>query len=190
LNKEIDEIILGCQNGKYKSQKKLYERFSSVLYAICIRYLKDSDDANDCLQDAFIKIYDRIKDFKRVENENEIVKTFVAWIKKIQINECLMFLRNKKKLVIKTNIEDLKFDIADEQVQEDLRAISTEKLFALIKELPDGYRTVLNMYILDGFSHQEIADSLSISVGTSKSQLARAKKIIQDKILLVINENR
>ncbi len=187
---ELEEIIIGCQKGSYTSQKKLYDKYASLLYAISIRYLKNQEDSSDCLQDAFIIIYDKIKEYKNIGSGEVLRKTFESWLKRIQINICLMFLRNQKKNNFIERFNEERIDFEDEQDDVGFYDIAPQKLFELIKNLPDGYRTVLNMYILDGFSHQEIADTLSISVGTSKSQLARAKKIIQDKLLLVINENR
>ena len=155
-----------------------------------LRYLKNHDDASDCLQDAFVIVYDKIKDYQTIGKDEELKKTFVGWLKRIQINVCLMFIRKQKKNYFIERFEDERFDIEDEQEEEGFFDVSPQKLFDLITKLPDGYRMVLNMYILDGYSHQEIADLLSISVGTSKSQLARAKKILKDKILIVLNESR
>ncbi len=190
MNTELVNIIKGCQKGNYTCQKKLYDSYASLMYAICLRYLKNHDDASDCLQDAFVIVYDKIKDYQTIGKDEELKKTFVGWLKRIQINVCLMFIRKQKKNYFIERFEDERFDIEDEQEEEGFFDVSPQKLFDLITKLPDGYRMVLNMYILDGYSHQEIADLLSISVGTSKSQLARAKKILKDKILIVLNESR
>lgn len=180
LGTDINEIISGCKRKSYRYQKKLYDTYSSLLYAICYRYFRNSEDANDCLQDAFIKIYDKIENFK---NEG----SFEGWIKKVQVNTCLMHLRARKKQVF---LEDLSesVQIEEEEVEDDFLNIPPKVLFTLIQDLPAGYRTVFNLYVLDGYNHKEIANELGLSVGTSKSQLARSKKVLKEKLQVYINE--
>ena len=180
LETDIDKIISGCKRKSYRYQKKLYDTYSSLLYAICYRYFRNAEDASDCLQDAFIKIYDKIETFK---NEG----SFEGWIKRVQVNTCLMHLRSRKKQVF---LEDLSesVQIEEEDEDEDFLNIPPKVLFTLIQDLPAGYRTVFNLYVLDGYNHKEIAVELGLSVGTSKSQLARAKKVLKEKLQVYINE--
>jgi RNA polymerase sigma factor (sigma-70 family) len=179
LSDYIQDIIKGCVKREYKYQKLLYTKYASLLYAICLRYLKNTDDAKDALQDCFVKVYDKISSFN---NEG----SFDGWIKRLAVNNCLMVLREKKKAVFVDEIYiPVEFDNDDE---EDGYDIDKQTLFNMIQELPDGYRTVFNLYVIDGFSHKEIAEKMGINEGTSKSQLARAKKILRDKITLLQNE--
>jgi RNA polymerase sigma factor (sigma-70 family) len=183
LSNELSDIIAGCQRKKYRHQKKLYDLYASLLYGICKRYLKDVDDANDALQEAFIKVYEKIVDYRGEGS-------FEGWIKRVQVNICLMQLRKQKKkwLFESSRIEDIEdmeamSDLEEgEQESGAMLGIPPEKLFECIQGLSKGYRTVFNMYVLDGFTHQEIAEKLSISAGTSKSQLARAKKKLKQEL--------
>ena len=181
---EASEIILGCINRNSKCQKKLYDTYASLLYAICLRYLKNTDDAKDALQDGFIKIYQKIDEYK---NEG----SFEGWIKRVIVNTCLQEIRNRKKIVF-TEKDELKEDvnITDEIEENYFEGITPGQLFEIIKELPDGYRTIFNLFVLDGFNHKEISEQLSITEGTSKSQLARAKKHLRDKINVLINADK
>jgi RNA polymerase sigma factor (sigma-70 family) len=175
LEDELNDIIKGCQRKKYRYQKKLYDRYASLLYAICFRYFKNADNANDALQEGFIKIYDKIEAYRGDGS-------FEGWIKRVQVNICLMeFRKNKKTYALEDEVIDESF--AEQEDEDDLYSIEPQVLFGMIKELSDGYRTVFNMYVLDGYSHKEISEYLSISEGTSKSQLARAKKILRKQVL-------
>lgn len=155
-----------------------------MLYAICIRYLKNTDDAQDLLQDSFITIFKKIGEFK-------FEGSFEGWLKKITVNQCLQFIRkNKNKFFTSLDENENQLnanpDLID--VEEDDPILSPAEMFSLLKELPDGYRTIFNLYVLDGFSHKEIGEQLNISEGTSKSQLARAKKVLREKINLTISQ--
>ena len=175
MKDELDDIIKGCQRKKYRYQKKLYDRYASLLYAICFRYFKNIDDANDALQEGFIKIYDKIEAYRGEGS-------FEGWIKKVQVNICLMQLRkNKRTYALEDEVIDESY--AEEEQDDNFYSIEPQVLFTMIKELSDGYRTVFNMYVLDGYSHKEISEYLSISEGTSKSQLARAKKTLREQLI-------
>ncbi len=176
-------MINGCIKRERKYQKKLYDTYASLLYAICLRYLKNTDDAKDALQDSFVKIYEKIASFKSEGS-------FEGWLKKTSVNVCLMMLRDRKKMQFIDKDEfDQDWNLSDENQTDNYEGISPQKLFALIQELPEGFRTIFNLYVLDGFTHKEIGEQLSISEGTSKSQLARAKKQLRDKINLTIMDN-
>ena len=167
-----DELIKGCVRRERNAQKRLYETFSSKMYALCCRYVKDSMEAEDVLVTAFTKILDRIDQYKGEGS-------FEGWIRRVVVNEALTYLRRHRSMYIETELEaaDREPDyqlISDHLVEEDL--------LNMIQELPTGYRIVFNMYAIDGYSHKEIADQLSISENTSKSQLSRARVFLQ-KIL-------
>ena len=180
MTDELDNIIKGCQRKKYRYQKKLYDKYAHLLYAICFRYFKNADDANDALQEGFIKIYEKIEDYRGEGS-------FEGWIKRVQVNLCLMQLR-KTKMIYALEGEVADENIAEEEEGDNYYSIEPQVLFGMIKDLPEGYRTVFNMYVLDGYSHKEISEYLSVSEGTSKSQLARAKRILKKQILLVRNK--
>ncbi|MFZ9847863.1 MAG: RNA polymerase sigma factor [Flavobacteriales bacterium] len=178
MSSELQDIIKGCVKRDYKYQKLLYAKYASLLYAICLRYLKNTDDAKDALQDCFIKVYDKISSFN---NDG----SFEGWLKRLTVNNCLMLLREKKKAVFVDEIY-IPMEVERDEEEEGYD-IDKQTLFNMIQDLPDGYRTVFNLYVIDGFSHKEIAEKIGIQEGTSKSQLARAKKILREKITLLQN---
>lgn len=179
MSAELQDIIKGCVKRDHKYQKLLYSKYASLFYAICLRYLKNSDDAKDALQECFIKIYDKISLYSGEGS-------FEGWMKRLVVNNCLMILREKKKAIfVDENHLPIEADTNEEEVSYD---IDKQKLFQLIQDLPDGYRTVFNLYVIDGFSHKEIAEKMGINEGTSKSQLARAKKILREKITILQHE--
>ncbi len=180
LQDELDAIIKGCVKKQYKFQKLLYEKYASLLYAICLRYLKNTDDAKDALQDGFIKIYEKIDTFS-------FNGSFEGWIKRLVVNNCLMILRNKKKIGFEQAWDD-NYETVEEEEEDGDTYVDPKILFGLIQDLPEGYRTIFNLYVVDGFSHKEIAEKIGINEGTSKSQLARAKKLLRSKIHTFINE--
>ncbi len=168
------EIIEGCCRHDRKAQKALYEKYASVLLGVCIRYSGRRDEAEDILQDGLIKIYFNIRDFAGKGS-------FINWMKKIMVNTAIThYHRNLKhhhhqviEDVREMDIEGSAFDTAD---------FTREELFAIIKELPHGYRMVFNLYAVEGYKHKEIADLLKIDVNTSKSQYSRARSLIRKKL--------
>lgn len=153
-----------------KAQAELYTRYNSVLFSICLKYAPNKTEAEDILQDSFITIFDKIEQYKRKGS-------FEGWLKRVTINTALQRYRKPTvvSLVNEENIEDVGVEVIDE-------TITLDFLLKLVQELPDRYRMVFNLYVLDGYSHKEIAKLLSISQGTSKSNLARARKILKNKI--------
>jgi RNA polymerase sigma factor (sigma-70 family) len=164
-----EELIKGCLKGERRSQKHLYELYSPKMYALCYRYVKDSMQAQDILVTAFMKVFDKISQFK---NEG----SFEGWIRKIMVNEALSCLRKQRTMYIETELEFADREVDYDQISDHLEA---EDLLKMIAELPAGYRIVFNMYAIDGYSHKEIADHLGISENTSKSQLSRARTYLQ-----------
>lgn len=162
------KIIKACVNNKSWAQKELFDFYNKSMFLLAFRYTGNSEDAEDVLADSFISVFKNIKNFKII---NE--KSLESWIKTIVINNALMLLRKRKRIVSINN------EVITEQkycIDEDLKK---ENIYEAIKNLPDGYRTIFNMYVIDAYSHKEIAEKLNISVQTSKSQLSRAKKSLQ-----------
>lgn len=163
------DLVEKCLAGDALAQKKLYTRFSPVLYSICMRYSKNTENARDLLQEAFIKVFDGLKYF-RFEG------SFEGWMKRVAVNTCLDY---NKKLKGEPYNEELELHV---HVGEDERIVSglqTRDLIAMLQQLPVGYRTVFNLYAIEGYSHHEIADSMGITENTSKTQLFKARKMLQ-----------
>ncbi|HON52434.1 MAG TPA: RNA polymerase sigma factor [Bacteroidales bacterium] len=156
-------------------QKILYEKYASKLYALCMRYAKDRAEADDILQEGFIKIYTKIDQFSQEHS-------FEGWIKRIIINTAITHYNQNLKHYYQEDIDQInELEITnDEEVYE--AEYSQEELLNIIHSLADGYRMVFNLYVIEGYKHKEISEILGIDIATSKSQLHRAKKIIQEKL--------
>jgi len=162
-----------------EGQLKIYQLFSPVLYGICLKYMKNEDDAKDVFQEAFIVVFQKIKQFK-------FEGSFEGWMKRIFINKLIETLNKKKKESFFLDVFDPDTDFIEEQ-ELDIPPIEQEKLLEFIRDLPDQYRTVFNLYVFEKMKHKEIAELLKISEGTSKSNLNRAKRILQKRILSIKN---
>lgn len=166
------DLIKGCIEGNRRMQEMLYNKFAPKMYAVCLRYAGNTNDAQDLLQEGFIKVYNNLQKFRGEGS-------FEGWIRRIFVNTSIEHFRKKNKLRTvadpeEKNIEDTSLTALDNLGEKDI--------LQLIQELSPGYRTVFNLYVVEGFAHKEIAEMLGISEGTSKSQLARAKNILQDKV--------
>lgn len=168
------ELLLECQRNDRNAQRKVYEQMAGKLYSVCKRYLKNDEDIDEAMADTFYKIFTKINQLHQPE-------IFEAWARKIAVNECLQKLRATKHLHI--SLEEnhvMTSDIAAENV-------SFEKdILSLLNFLPEGCRAIFNLFAIEGYPHKEIASMLSISEGTSKSQLNFARKKLQE---LLINQN-
>ena len=164
-----DELITGCRKRDGNAQKALYDIYSSKMYGLCHRYLKDAMEAEDVLIVAFTRIFERIDQFKGEGS-------FEGWIRRIVVNEALTSLRKRRNMYLDAVLEEADYQLDYRNLEDHLEA---EDLMQLINALPTGYRIVFNMYAIDGYSHKEIADSLGISENTSKSQLSRARTYLQ-----------
>ncbi len=164
-----DELIKGCLRRDGSAQKQLYETYSSKMYGLCYRYVKDPMEAEDILVISFMKVFDKIEQFKSEGS-------FEGWIRRIVINEALTCLRRQRSMYLEAELERVDHDPNYKSLSDHLEA---EDLMHLINEMPTGYRIVFNMYAIDGYSHKEIAESLGISENTSKSQLSRARTYLQ-----------
>jgi len=162
------EIIQGCRQKNRKAQQALYDKYSPKMFGICKRYVKNYEDAEDVMVDALFKAMTKIDMFGEKGS-------FEGWIRRIVVNEALMHIRknhNFKLTVELTNI-DIKTEVTIEN------ELAAQDILHLLTKLPTGYRTVFNLYIVEGFKHREIAEQLGISINTSKSQLILAKKKLQ-----------
>lgn len=168
---DIKQLILDCQKNEPKAQGQLYQLFSPKMFTICLKYSRNYDEAQDNLQEGFLYIFKKI-------NQYNFKGSFEGWVKRVMINHVLQTYRGAPIFeVIKDNTiteEEISIDSEEE--------LSLDFLLKIIQELPDRYRLVFNLYVLDGYSHKEIAQLLNISEGTSKSNLARAKTILKQKI--------
>ena len=160
----------------------LYKKTSALCYAICLRYAANSNDAKDIFQEAFVKVYTQINNYNKSGS-------FEGWLKRIFINTSIDYCRKNKKINFISIREE--FEIEDEEIAIYYEEISTAVLMDLIQNLPDGYRIIFNLYAIEKFTHKEIALKLNIGEGTSKSQLFKARKILQTKVnqLIKVNQN-
>ena len=169
---ETARLIEGCKTGDRQAQKVLYENYADRMLGICRRYLTNIQEAEDALMRGFVKVFkqlDKLQDDKKLE----------YWMRRIMVNECLMILRKNKKMPL-TELSDHVVEPLANHVLDDLAAID---ILQLVDELPIGYKTVFNMYVVEGFKHKEIATYLNISINTSKSQLIMARRKLQERII-------
>ena len=181
---ELEIHIRGCALNKRESQKKIYSSFYGYAMSICHRYTNHEEDATEILNDGFLKVFVEIYRFKPAYTDT--INSFKGWVRKIMIYTAIDHFRKNIKHRMTTELNETYMHLPDGD-EDALSKISHEEIINAIKFLTPGYRTVLNLFIIEGFSHDEIAKELGISVGTSKSNLAKARKQLQ-KILLQHNE--
>lgn len=166
----LDQLIQDCQKNSIRAQEQLYKLLAPKMFAACLKYSRNRADAEDNLQDGFLLIFQKIGQF-------QFKGSFEGWAKRVMINNVLQRYRTEGIFeLVSENIPD----VADVEIESD--NISMDYLIGIIQELPDRYRMVFNLYVIDGYSHKEIAEMLSITDGTSKSNLARARMILKEKI--------
>ena len=182
MHKNISEekLIEGCIEGNRYAQKMLFEKYRSLMFAICMRYAKSKDEAEDVMLEGFMKIYSCLSEFKRKGS-------FEGWLKKIMVNAAINNYRTNLKHYYNSTIDDNFFEIKDEKDNFKTN-YSAEYLIKLIQALPDGYRMVFNLYEIEGYSHKEIAEIMNISISTAKTQLFYAKKSLQKKLTNINKE--
>ncbi len=166
------DLIKGCLAGNRRIQELLYQRFAPKMYAVCLRYANNTDDAQDLLQEGFIKVYRNLEKFRGEGS-------FEGWVRRVFVNTAIEHYRRKINLNTisekeERTIVDSAWNVLDHLAERDI--------IHLVQELSPGYRSVFNMYVIEGYSHKEIGELLDISEGTSKSQLARAKAILQKRV--------
>jgi len=169
---EVGKLIKKIIKGDRKSQRLLYETFYGKMLGVCYRYANDADEAQDFAQEGFIRVFEKLKGFKNTGS-------LEGWIRRIIVNNAIDRVRKKKNIVydnedetIFSNLEDEDYDLVEQKLADKMKA---ELLLELIQKLSPAYRTVFNLYVLENFSHKEIAEALGISIGTSKSNYAKAK---------------
>jgi RNA polymerase sigma factor (sigma-70 family) len=172
-NAHIDALLDACKKGDHKAFAKFYHLFAPKMYGVCLRFSRDVSEAQDNLQDGFVKVFSHLKDY-RGEGSLE------GWIRRIMVHTALERFRKKNPLhwsaELPANLPEI------EPLEGVDNYLNVEDVLQLVRELPDGYRMVFNLYAIEGYAHKEIADMLSISEGTSKSQLARARQQLQQRI--------
>ncbi len=166
------ELVTACRQGERLAQRALYERYAGKMFAVCLRYVRQRADAEDMLADGFMKVFTHIKNFKEAGS-------LEGWVRRIMVNECLSYLR-KERMIYMENSHDEFIQISenyDHSVQ-----MHADELIELIQNLPTGYRTIFNLYAIEGYTHKEIAEMLNINENTSKSQLSRARALLQKQL--------
>ena len=165
----LDQIINDCKKNHPKAQEQLYQLFATKFYGVCLKYSSNYADAQDNLQDGFLIIFRKIDQFNNKGS-------FEGWAKRIMINNALQKFKGMRYMeIINENIPEDDVEIDDENVP-------IEYLMQIIQELPDQYRLVFSLYVLDGYSHKEISEILKITTGTTKSNLSRARLILKEKV--------
>lgn len=170
------ELINGCLEGRLRHQKELYHQYAPLMMGVCMRYASSQDEAQDILQDGFVTVFKKLDTFK---GDGPLG----AWIRKVMVNSALQYYRKNKKHLHAVPIDEVGFLL--ESGDDIISSISTKELMYKIQQLPSGFRTVFNLYAIEGYKHHEIAKVLDISEGTSKSQFSRARaqliKIIEEE---------
>jgi len=169
-----EEILRECINKNRKAQKIFYEKYAPALLGICIRFTRNKDEAEDILQEGFVKIFLNLRHFRRKSS-------LMGWMRKIVINTAITVYHRNLKHQHHYDVDDLKeINIEDTNLED--CDFTREELLSVIKDLPTGYRIVFNLYAVEGFKHKEIARKMQIDINTSKSQYSRARKLIRHKL--------
>ncbi len=169
---ELDILLEGCKRGKPKSQEALYKRFAAAMYGICLQYASNEEDAQDIMQEGFVKVFRKLDQLKNPA-------AFPGWIRRVMVNTALEKYRSQVHL---QRIDDVIEEADTAMDNEIFENLTCQELVGVIQTLTPKYRMVFNLFAIEGYSHKEISDELGISVGTSKSNLSRARAILQDKI--------
>jgi RNA polymerase sigma-70 factor (ECF subfamily) len=167
-----EQWIRACRQGDSAAQRQLYEKYARRMMGVCIRYLGDTFEAEDVLITGFMRVFEKVSQFK---GEGSLE----GWIRKIIVNEALSHLRRNKRMYLETDLEKADYEPDFQRLSHHLE---TEDLLRMIEQLPTGYKTVFNLYAIEGYSHKEIAEMLQISESTSKSQLCRARALLQQHL--------
>ena len=175
---EESDLIAGCTRGDRNAQRVLYERYSSVMYPVCVRYL-GREDAKDVLQDGFLTVFDKIGTYKGEGS-------FEGWMRKIFVNASLMHLRKADALRYSEDLSESP-ELGGVLEPGVLDQIGTREILDEVAQLPSGLRSVFNLFVLDGYSHAEVADLLGITEQSSRSQVSRARSLLQEKIKKLYN---
>jgi RNA polymerase sigma-70 factor (ECF subfamily) len=169
-------LIKECVKGNAKAQRFLFDKFAPKMLTVCIRYAKNKSDAEDVLQDAFIKVFNKISEFK---NEGSLE----GWIRRIMVNTSLDQIRKNSKFSNDTDLEAVSYKLENNDFT--FENLVSEDLLKLINSMPNGYRIVFNMFAIEGYSHQEIASTLGVTENTSKSQYLRARSFLKKELEII-----
>lgn len=183
---DISHIVAQCQKGNRLAQKQLYEKFAPQLFAVCIRYCKNRTEAEDLLHEGFIKIFEKIGQYR---GDGEIG----AWLRRIMVNSVIDELRNRQKILYIDDTERVFGNYADEDEvtnEDEFYDIDINQVFDLISQMPEKYKLVFNLYVIENYSHEKIASELGISTGTSKSNLSRARQWLKRKLETLKQESK
>lgn len=173
VNKKLN-LIEECINGNRTAHKQLYEMYKVKMFTLCMRYMSNRHDAEDMLQEGWIKV------FKQLHSFNSEKGSFYGWIRKVFVNTNLEYLRKKRLNFTELSEQDSKMNFSYE---EDIFGVMTIKeIVELLQSLPNGYRSVFNLYVIEGYTHKEIGQILKISSNTSKTQLMKARQMMQSKV--------
>jgi RNA polymerase sigma-70 factor (ECF subfamily) len=171
----LNHLVALCKQKDAEARKKLYELYAPAMLGICVRYVKEKETAKDILQEGFIKIFTKINDYTGAGS-------FEAWMKKVFVTTALEYLRSTKTERLNVSMEDCEMTIVDNFDVSVIAKLSADEIMEYIRALPSGFRTVFNLYAIEGYSHAEIAQMLKIKEASSRSQLARARQLLQNKI--------
>jgi len=171
----MDEVTLAkkCIDGDQRAQRKLFEMYAPKMMGVCLRYMKDQAQAEDVLQDGFVKVFTKLEKYAGDGS-------LEGWVRRIMVNTALDQLRKTNKFQANVSMDDVGYKV--ESGDDALASLIEEDLLKLIQEMPSGYKTVFNMFAIEGFSHKEIGEKLGISENTSKSQYSRAKAFLRIKV--------
>lgn len=168
----LHKVVRGCQENKPGAQRELYDMFKTKMFGICLRYAGNYDDAQDILQEGFLKVFEKIHQFG-------FKGAFEGWIRKIMVNTALEKYRlHYRQVPLGENVSEIEYEHENDIIAD----IDVNELVRIVEELSPRYRVVFNLYALEGYSHKEIGEMLDISEGTSKSNLSRARTILQEKV--------
>jgi RNA polymerase sigma-70 factor (ECF subfamily) len=168
-----EELIDRCLQLNDKAQEELYNLYSSKMMGIVLRYVKSYEEAQDVMQDGFIKVFEKLNTFTKEGS-------FEGWVRRIIVNTALDYLRRIKNEKFHVDVDEVNYLLADQTVI--LESIAADDLLKIIQTLPVGYQTVFNLYAIEGFTHKEIGEQLGVSENTSKSQYSRARSFLQKKL--------
>lgn len=174
MDENLHILIRGCQENKREAQSEIYKRFSPQLFSVCLRYSASYEDAQDTFQEGFITIFNKISQY-------QFRGSFEGWMRRIMVNACIEKHRNKNHLYV-VNEHVIPYPDESDVEEEFYENFSYEEILYLIQQLPERYRQVFNLYVIDGYSHQDISEALNISTGTSKSNLSRAREKLKELI--------
>jgi RNA polymerase sigma-70 factor (ECF subfamily) len=174
----LEEIIKGCVEGRRQAQEELYRMLAGKMFAVCLRYSRDHDEAKDNLQDGFIKVFGHIRQYRGAGS-------FEGWVRRIMVNTALQKYRGHYQLYALSDSETKAYNIPVENIME---MLGEKDLLEMIQGLPPRYKLVFNLYAIEGYSHKEISEQLNITEGTSKSNLSRARDILQERLKKIMED--